>query len=81
MDPQLLEILCCPATKQALRLAHASELETLNARIAAGEAQNHAGETIREALQEALVSADGKILYPIRQSIPVMLVDESILIG
>lgn len=79
IDPELLKILCCPSTKQALRVATAQELQTLNAKIAAGELKNHAGEALREPLDAALATMDAKILYPVRQNIPVMLIDESIL--
>lgn len=80
IDTELLKILCCPATRQALREATSSELEALNGAIGAGTVKNKAGEQVREALSCALVTLDGKILYPVRQDIPVMLIDESILL-
>ena len=33
---------------------------------------------VKEKIDEGLVRADGKYLYPIRHNIPVMLVDEAI---
>lgn len=80
-DTRLLEILCCPATRQALRLASADELSSVNSAIATGNCRTKAGESISESLTEALVTTDGKIMYPVRQDIPVMLVDESILLA
>ena len=44
----------------------------------AGTLTNRAGEPVRERLDGGLVRADGKVLYPIREDIPVMLVDEAI---
>ena len=81
-DVELLNILCCPETRQKLTLADSPVLEKLNQQIAASQLQNRAGQTVREKLDGGLVRADGKYLYPIRQNIPVMLVDEAIpLIG
>ena len=36
MDRKLLDILCCPVTKQPLALLNAAELEALNRAIAGG---------------------------------------------
>lgn len=80
IDSELLKILCCPATKQTLRAATSSELQTVRDLQGAGTLKNHAGEQVRESIEEALVTGDGKILYPVRQNIPVMLVDESIIL-
>jgi uncharacterized protein YbaR (Trm112 family) len=33
---------------------------------------------VKEAIDGGLIRADGKLLYPIRRNIPVMLVDEGI---
>ncbi|HVM51060.1 MAG TPA: hypothetical protein VMU04_23730 [Candidatus Acidoferrum sp.] len=76
--PDLLRILCCPETHQELRPAEATVVEALNARIAAGTLKNRAGQAVTEKLDEGLVRADGRFLYPVRRNIPVMLVDEAI---
>jgi len=78
LDPELLKILCCPETHQEVRLAEAAVIEKLNAQIAAGALANRAGQTVQEKIEGGLVRADGKVLYPIRRNIPVMLVDEGI---
>jgi uncharacterized protein YbaR (Trm112 family) len=33
---------------------------------------------VTEEVKEGLVRADGKVLYPVRDDIPIMLVDEAI---
>ena len=76
--PELLEILCCPETRQPLRLADAALIEKLNTQIASGALQNRAGQPLKEKLDGGLVRADEKLLYPIRKNIPVMVVDEAI---
>ncbi|HLU69909.1 MAG TPA: hypothetical protein VKZ88_03960 [Fibrobacteria bacterium] len=78
VDPQLLEILCCPETRQDVALAPAEMIEDLNRRIEAGTLANRTGEPVREKLDAGLLRADGQVLYPIREDIPVMLVEEAI---
>ena len=76
--PELLNILCCPETHQEVRLAEAPVVDKLNGQIAAGALINRAGQPVKEKIDDGLVRADGKVLYPIRGNIPVMLVDEGI---
>lgn len=80
VDAKLLEILCCPETKQDVALAPSDLVESLNARIAAGSLKNKAGETVKEKMDGGLLRADGKVVYPIRDDIPIMLIDESIVL-
>jgi uncharacterized protein len=81
VDSKLLNLLCCPETHQVLRLADAELLEQLNRRIGAGSLQNRGGRAISEKLAEGLLREDGKVLYPVRNNIPVMLVEEGITLG
>ncbi len=78
IDRKLLEILVCPVTKQPLSILTAAKLALLNQKIEAGEVQNHGGETVTEAWTEALVTKNGSTLYPVSDSIPVMLEGQSI---
>jgi uncharacterized protein YbaR (Trm112 family) len=78
IDADLLKILCCPETHQQVHLAEAAVVDKLNGQIAAGALKNRAGQAVQEKLESGLIRADGKILYPIRSNIPVMLVDEGI---
>lgn len=78
IDQELLAILCCPETKQDVSLAAASLVAELNARVERGELKNKAGQPVNEKLDGGLIRADRKILYPIRESIPVMLIEEGI---
>lgn len=78
VDPQLLDILCCPETRQDVALAPADLIAELNARVDAGTLANRAGAPVRDRLDAGLLRADGKMLYPIREDIPVMLIEEAI---
>ncbi len=78
VDPQLLEILCCPETKQPVALAPADLVSKLNSLCDSGSLTNRAGETVKEKMEAGLLRADKKYLYPIREDIPIMLIDEAI---
>ena len=81
IDSQLLEILCCPETRQDVAVAPDSLIDNLNNQVAEGKLLNRAGTVVREKLDSGLLRADGKVLYPVREDIPVMLIDEAILLA
>ena len=78
IDKDLLQILACPETHQPLAEAGTDLLKRVNDRIAAGKAQNKGGAAVTAPLEGGLVRQDGKIVYPIRDGIPVLLIDEGI---
>jgi len=78
IDKDLLAILACPETRQPLAEAGAELLKRVNERIAAGGVKNVGGALVQLALAGGLVRQDGKIVYPVRDDIPVLLVDEGI---
>ncbi len=78
VDPKLLDILCCPETKQDLVLVDESVIRRINAAIREGTVKNRGGETVKEKIDAGLLREDRKYLYPIRDDIPIMLIDEGI---
>ena len=78
IDPELLRIMCCPETHQSIAVAETVLIETLNQHIHAGQLRNRAGQLVQEKIDAGLIRADQKYLYPIRQDIPIMLIDEAI---
>lgn len=78
IDKDLVAILCCPETKQAVTMADATLVKKLNEAVAHGGVMNKGKKPVSEQLDGGLVRADMKILYPIREHIPVMLIEEGI---
>ena len=78
IDQELLDILACPETKEDVSLADQSLVDSINEKIKTGGLKNRGGEEISESIDGGLVRADGKYMYPIRDEIPIMLIDEAI---
>ena len=81
IDAELLKILCCPESHQSLAAADPAIVARLNTEMASGGLKARGGQIVRDKLDGGLVREDGKFLYPVRQNIPVMLIDEAIPLG
>ena len=79
--PDLVAILCCPETKQGVSLLPNETLGELNQKITQGMVQNKGGTQVTESLDGGLIRKDGQVVYPIRDQIPIMLIEEGIPIG
>ena len=80
IDKELLDILACPETKEPVTLADPALIEQINRRIEMGEVFNRGGKKVESKIQAGLVRADGAYLYPIEDDIPIMLIDEAIVL-
>jgi uncharacterized protein len=78
ISKELLDILLCPDSKQSLTLADPVMLDTLNQRIRQGTLTNRGGAVVSEPIDGGLVREDRRYLYPVRDDIPIMLIDEAI---
>lgn len=75
----LLSVLACPERPDlGLALVEGEALAPLNARIRAGGVADRGGRAVSEALAQALVRADGRVAYPVRDGIPHLIVDEGL---
>ena len=78
MNQDLIEILCCPETKQPVEYAENEVVRKINGKIAARQQKNRAGTLLTERIDGALIRKDKKFIYPIKSNIPIMLIDEAI---
>jgi len=77
---ELLRILLCPENRSPLAPADEKLLGELNAAAQAGQLMNRSGQPAPYPLAGALVRDDRAVAYPIVDGIPLMLVDEGILL-
>ena len=78
MDKRLLSILCCPVSHKGLAVADKGLLSDVNTAIEEGNLHNRDGAALSARLDEALVTDDGKMLYPVNDGIPVLLEGECV---
>ncbi len=74
----LLNILCCPETREDIRPMTDKEIEALNRWIRSGGQRYRDGSPIELPVTEALVTVDGSRCYLVLDDIPVMLIDKII---
>ncbi len=78
LDKRLLEILCCPVTRQPVLPASAAQLDALRRACAVGELKTVEGVVVAAAPEAALVTRDLRRAYPIVEGMPVMLADQAL---
>ena len=80
LNAEQLARLRCPESRQTLKYADASVVAKLNASIGAGKLRNRADHVLDRKLDAGLVRDDGAILYPVIDQIPILIVDEAIIL-
>lgn len=56
-------------------------MNLINRAIDTGEVKTRNGNLVEDRIEEGLVREDDGVLYPVRDSIPIMLIDEAIPLG
>jgi uncharacterized protein len=80
IDAKLLNLLCCPESHQPLQLADNALVQSLNRQITAGNLLNRSGQPLKQTLDGGLLREDKKVVYPILNKLPILLVEEGILL-
>jgi uncharacterized protein YbaR (Trm112 family) len=80
-DRNLLDINCCPVTHLPLELVPESTLSRLNALIDKGVLRSCDDSRVDLPLRQALMTRDGRLAYPVRDGIPILLEEQGILLA
>lgn len=78
VHPELLKILVCPENKTPVVLAGDDLVAKINGAVEAKTLKNRGGALVDAKIDGGLVREDKAYLYPIRDDIPIMLIDEAI---
>ena len=81
IDKDLVDLLVCPETRQELSIADEALIEKINNLISEGKLTNRAKDKISEPIDGGLITADGKYLYPVKDRVPILLVNEAIVVS
>jgi len=78
LDKRLLEILCCPVSKQPVQLLNARQLDCLKLAQSTHSLSLIDGTECGDAIESGLLTRDGKTIYLIVEGIPIMLADQAV---
>jgi uncharacterized protein YbaR (Trm112 family) len=78
IDGALLDILCCPLTQVPLQRMPDAKLARLNELIDEQRIKNESKVVVETRLEAALMTRDGKLAYPIRDGVPILLIEQGI---
>ena len=78
LSKELLDILCCPKTRIALKELSAEQLAKINKDISEKSINYADGKPVDKQLEEGLITEDNKIIYRVDEEIPIMLIDMGI---
>lgn len=77
----LAELLCCPQSHERLLPVTKKWCDRINARIAAGELRDEAGNVVTEPVDDGFVTPDDRFLYPVRNGVPNLFVSDRIVLA
>ena len=80
ISSELIKLLVCPETKRPVSLADAATVERVNEQIRSRAVKDRSGAVVEAEIEGGLMTDDLRFLYPVRDEIPVMLIDQAIVI-
>jgi uncharacterized protein YbaR (Trm112 family) len=81
LSRDFLAMVRCPENRTPLALADESLIARINRAIAERRVKNRAGQLVGRRLDGGLVREDRAVLYPIVDRIPILLLDEGIVLN
>ena len=78
LDDEFIAMVRCPEDHSKLTLVDSATVARLNAAVAARRLKTRGGQVIDKPLDGALIREDRRVLYPIIDQIPILLIDEAI---
>ena len=78
IDKEWVAIYRCPETLQTVSVADSSLIQRLNDAVIRGSLQTKGNKPVSTQLEGGLIREDQQILYPIREDIPDMLIENGI---
>jgi uncharacterized protein YbaR (Trm112 family) len=78
LTAEFLAMLRCPEDHSQLSVADATLVARLNHAISSGRLKSRGGQKFEKQLDGALIRVDGRLIYPIIDQIPILLIDEAI---
>jgi len=73
-------IVCCPENYLPLKVADYEQVNNLNKMIEDRQICNRDNSKLEDTINGALIRVDGKVLYPVKDGIPILLTEKSILL-
>jgi uncharacterized protein YbaR (Trm112 family) len=81
ISQELISILACPESKQKLSLAKDETVSELNGLITLEKITTVQGVSVKGEVETLLIRDDNKVGYPVREGIPVLLIEEGIILS
>jgi uncharacterized protein YbaR (Trm112 family) len=78
ISQKLLDLIACPETHLPLTPATVDIIALLNKKIDTCELKDRSSNLVTMPIEGGFVRSDGKVLYPVWQGIPVLLIEKAI---
>ncbi len=78
IDKDLVALYRCPETLQTVSVADSILIQRINDAVTRGSLQTKGKKPVSTQLEGGLIREDQRILYPIRENIPDMLIENGI---